>query len=140
MFTTNRVRILVCLALVALIVIYRQRIYVRVPMATVYRNEVKLAGIQVFVNYSYDVLLEKDEQPGAYRTLVQNWSKMPGTPTELKCLRWMVCLTDADHASIIPMYLSGSEVYDPQVSMSKHAASFVNRDGATIRVVFYESK
>ena len=140
MTTTNRVRLLLILALVAFIVLYRQRIFVRVPMASVYRDQVKQAGVQVFVNYSYDVLLEKDGQPGAYHTLVQNWSKMPGTPTELKCLRWMVCMTDADHASTIPMFLSGSQAYNPQVTMTNQAVSFGNGDGATIRVVFYERK
>jgi hypothetical protein len=140
MTTGNRVRLLVILALAALAIFYRQRIFVRLPMASVYRDEVKQDGVQVYLNSSYDVLLEKDGEPGAYRTLVQNWSKMPGTPAELRCLRWMVCLTDADHASTIPMFLSGSEVYDPQVTMTSHEISFVNGDGATIRVVFYERK
>jgi hypothetical protein len=110
----------------------------RIPIASVYRNQVRQTGVQVFVNYSFDVLLEKDDEPGAYRTLVQNWSKMPGTPTELQCLRWMVCLTEANHASTIPMFVSGNQVYDPQVTMTKHEVSFVDGDGATVRVVFYE--
>ena len=87
---------------------------------------------------AFDVLLEKDGEPGAYRTLVQSWSRMPGTPTELQCLRWMVCLTEANHASTIPMFVSGNQVYDPQVTMTKHEVSFVDGDGATVRVVFYE--
>jgi hypothetical protein len=135
-----RIKLLVIVALAALVFVYRQRIYLRIPIASVYRNQVRQTGVQVFVNYSFDVLLEKDDEPGAYRTLVQSWSRMPGTPTELQCLRWMVCLTDANHASTIPMFVSGNQVYDPQVTLTKHEVSFVDRDGATVRVVFYERK
>jgi len=136
----HQVRLLILVALAVLVIIFRQQIYVRLPMAAVYRNQVRQTDVQVFINYSFDVLLEKDDQPGAYRTLVQGWSSMPGTPTELQCLRWVVCLTDASHASIIPMFVSGNEVYDPQVTMTKHEVSFVDGTGATIRVVFYEKK
>lgn len=140
MSATNRIRLFVFLGLVALVIIYRQQIYLRIPMASVYKNKVKQTGVQVYINYSFDVLLEKDGEPGAYRTLVQNWSKMPGTPTELRCLRWMVCLTDASHASTIPMFVSGNELYDPQVNMTKHEVSYVDSDGATIRIVFYQTQ
>ncbi len=138
MSARNRIRLLVFLGLVALVVLYRQQIFLRLPMAAVYRDKVRQTGVQVYINYSYDVLLEKDGEPGSYRTLVQGWSKMPGTPTELRCLRWMACLTDANHASTIPMFVSGNEVYDPQVTMTKHDVTFVDGDGATIRVVFYQ--
>jgi hypothetical protein len=50
----------------------------------------------------------------------------------------MVCLTEANHASTIPMFVSGNQVYDPQVTMTKHEVSFVDGYGATVRVVFYE--
>jgi hypothetical protein len=140
MKTRYRIKLLVIVALVALVVVYRQRIYLRLPMASVYRNQVRQTGVQVFINYSFDVLLEKDDEPGAYRTLVQSWSRMPGTPTELQCLRWMVCLTEANHASTIPMFVSGNQVYDPQVTMTKHEVSFVDGDSATVLVVFYERK
>jgi hypothetical protein len=52
----------------------------------------------------------------------------------------MVCLTDANHASTIPMFVSGNQVYNPQVTMTKHEVSFVDAGGATIRVAFYEGE
>jgi hypothetical protein len=140
MSARNRIRLFVFLGLIALVVIYRQQIYLRIPMASVFKNKVKQPGVQVYINYSFDVLLVNDDQPGAYRTLVQSWSKMPGTPTELRCLRWMACLTDANHASTIPMFVSGDEVYNPQVTMTKHEMSYVDSDGATVRVVFYQTQ
>ena len=99
----------------------------------------KQSGVQVFVNASGDVLLWQDAEPGAYRILVQGWNKAPGTPMRLTCIRWIVCLTDADRASIIPLDWTGNSgrgkgKYDPHVSMTGREVSFVNGDGATMRV------
>src|SRR5664280_1399367 len=93
--------LLVLVVLLALMVVDRRRIYVRDPLATVYKSGLpqgsgkdgKQSGVQVFVNVSGDVLLWRDAEPGAYRILVQGWNKVPGTPVRLTCLRWMVCLT-----------------------------------------------
>ncbi|MGD0889770.1 MAG: hypothetical protein ABR889_11015 [Acidobacteriaceae bacterium] len=99
----------------------------------------KQSGVQVFVNASGDVLLWQDAEPGAYRILVQGWNKAPGTPVRLTCLRWMVCLTDADHPTTLPIDWIGNSgrgkgKYDPHVSMTGREVSFVNGDGATVRV------
>jgi len=97
------------------------------------------SGVQVFVNATGDVLLWQEAEPGAYRILVQAWNKAPGTPLRLICLRWMVCLTEADRAATIPMDWTGNSgrhkgKYDPRVSMTGRGVSFVNGDGATVRV------
>ncbi len=97
------------------------------------------SGVQVFVNAAGDVLLWQEAGPGAYRILVQGWNKAPGTPVRLICLRWMVCLTDADRAATIPLDWTGNSgrrkgKYDPRVSMSGREVTFVNGDGATVRV------
>ena len=103
------------------------------------RKDGRQSGVQVFVNVSGDVLLWQDAEPGAYRILVQGWNKAPGTPMRLTCIRWIVCLTDADRASIIPLDWTGNSgrgkgKYDPHVSMTGREVSFVNGDGATMRV------
>jgi len=97
------------------------------------------SGVQVFVNAAGDVLLWQEAEPGAFRILVQAWNKAPGTPVRLICLRWMVCLTDADRAATIPMDWTGNSgrhkgKYNPRVSMISREVSFVNGDGATVRV------
>lgn len=116
------------------IVLNRQRVYVRDPMATVFRNDVKQSGVQVFINYSNDVLLWRDAEPGAYRILVQGWNKMPGTPAVLKCIRYMACLADGDQASTVPLAWSGRRQYDPKVTMTNREVSFVGGDGSVVRV------
>jgi hypothetical protein len=132
------------LVLLVLILINRERVFVRDPLATVYRNDAKLDGAQVFINYSSDVLLERDTDTAGTQslsnpavsseTLIQGWDKTPGVPTILHCIRWMACLTDADHATTLPLDWTGKGRYDPRVAMSKGAVSYVDGDGATIRI------
>lgn len=131
--------LLVLVALLALIAVNRQRIYVRDPLATVYKDDVQQSGVQVFVSLSGDVLLWRDGEPGEYRTLLQAWNMMPGIPFRLTCLRWMACLTDADHASIIPLNWNGNSGkgkgrYDPNVSMTGGKVTYMDADGDTMRV------
>ena len=97
------------------------------------------SGVQVFVSAAGDVLLWQDAQPGGYRILVQSWNKLPGTPMRLTCIRWIVCLADADHASTIPLDWTGNSGrgrgrYDPQVTMSGRRVTFVDGAGALMRV------
>ncbi len=138
------------LILFAFIVINKDRIYVRDPLATVYKTEpgneatpgaspdtrtaVKQAGAEVYINYLNDVLVVEQEPAGGSRTLVQNWSKMPGTPTELRCLRWTACLATEDRVPTFPMVWTGQGTYDPQVTMSDQRVTYVDGAGATQRV------
>ena len=136
----KKILLLVFLVVLGFIWVNRGRVYVRDPLATVYKTaaggggEVKQSGVQVYIDYSNDVLLEQDAEPGGYRVLVQGWNKMPGTPVVLKCLRWMVCMADADHASAYPVAWNGKGKYDPRVAMSGREVSFVEGDGAMVRV------
>jgi hypothetical protein len=127
----KRILLAVFLVVMAFIWVNRQRVYVRDPLATVYKNDVKQSGVQVFINYSNDVLVVQD---GA-RTLVQGWNKMPGTPVVLTCVQWMACMADANHAGTLPVEWSGKGPYDPRVAMTSREVSFVAGDGATVRVV-----
>ncbi len=130
----KKILFLVLVVLVVWIVYNRARIFVRDPGASVYLNNVKQSGVQVFINYSNDVLLEKDGQPGAYRTLVQHWDMAPATPASLICVRWMACLTGADHAPTLPIDWKGAGKYDPRVTMTGRTVTFVDSDGGQVRV------
>jgi hypothetical protein len=127
--------VVVFVVIMAFILVNRQRVFVRDPLATVYRDGVKQSGVQVFINYSNDVLLQKDGDAGSYQTLVQGWNKAPGTPEVLKCVRWMACLTDADHATTLPIENTGKGTFDAQVAMTNREVSFIEGDGARMRVV-----
>jgi hypothetical protein len=142
--------IVLMLILFAFIVINKDRIYVRDPLASVYktepakeatpgaspaaRNEAKQVGAEVYINYLNDVLVIEQDPAGVSRTVVQNWSKMPGTPTVLRCLRWTACLATDDRVPTIPMVSSGSGSYDPQVTMTDQRVTYVDGAGATRRI------
>src|ERR1019366_241433 len=102
----------------------------------------------VFINYSSDVLLQQDAEPAPYSILLQDWNKLPGTPTTLTCLRWIACMTDADQASAIPLAWTGKSgsptseparrgdngKYDPKVFMTTREVSFVDANVCTVRI------
>jgi hypothetical protein len=130
------------LILMTLIWINRERVYLRDPIATVYHDGVEQSGIQVFQNYSNDVLIEKDSDPGPYRILIQGWNQAPGTPAVLRCMRWMACLVDNDHAATYPLDWNDDAPkalrktrYSPNVSMTNRETSFTDGDGVRVRVV-----
>ena len=75
----------------------RNRLYVRDPVGSVSRNGINEAGAQIYINFSSDVLIENDNSP-AYTLLLQH-SNHVGTPVELHCLHWLLCMTDADAAT-----------------------------------------
>ena len=128
------VLILAFIVIMALILVNRQRVYVRDPLATVYRNGAEQSGIQVYQNYSNDVLLEKDGGDKPFRILVQDWDEIPGTPVNLTCIHWMACLTSDDRAPVLPLEWKGKGKYNPQVTMTNKEVSFLDVDGSRVRV------
>jgi len=126
--------IVVFVLVLGLVLVNRQKVFVLDPLATVYRNDLKQSGVEVFINYSNDVLFERDSDSGSYWTVLQGWNRVPGTPVVLHCLRWMACLTDADRATTLPLEWNGKGKYDPRVSMSHREVTFVDGDGTTVRV------
>jgi hypothetical protein len=92
--------IALAVVVVIIFVVYnRNRLYVRDPLGGVTRNGVKEAGAQVYINYSNDVLIENDNSP-TYILLVQHANHV-GSPVELHCLHWLLCMADADTAALM---------------------------------------
>jgi len=113
----------------ALVIVNRQRLFLRDPLAEVERNGVKVEGARVYINFSNDVMLE---EPGlSKRTIVQQWNLRPGVPDRLSCVRWMFCWTEADRAESASL---GGGGYQPMVQMSSHEVSFVDGGGVPVKV------
>jgi hypothetical protein len=91
--------LLFALILIVFIAYNRTRIYLRDPLASVTHNGVREDGVQVYINFPSDVLLENDNPP-TYALIVQHANHV-GTPAVLHCLHWLVCMTDADTATLI---------------------------------------
>ena len=122
------------LVILAFVLLNRQRVFLRDPLAKVYvsarpnGDAVKQLGAQVYINYSNDVLLMK-ENPGGSTVLVQHWNRMPGTPVRLRCIHWMACMTDSDQTPLLP-----AAKYDAKVQMSNRTVSFIDPRGVMTRV------
>ena len=138
----KKLLVLAFLVIMALILTHRQRVFVRDPLATVYESAPnqsaalakKQHGIQVYINYSNDVLLLHEDQPHPYSLVIQHWNMTPGTPLRLRCVHLMACLTDADHAATVPMSTPTTDSYWPKTTMTNREVSFLLPDGSTIRV------
>jgi len=121
----------VVLVFAVVVGVYRERIFVRDPLAAVSRQGAVVHGAHGYINFLNDVLVEGDDAE-APRYLVQRWNKSPGVPAVLTCIRWMVCWTDADHATMTPVV--GRPGYDAKVEMSDKQVSFVDGAGAAVTI------
>ncbi len=129
---------LVLLCVVVFVVVYRQRIFLRDPLATVTRDGVKMGNVQVMINYTNDVLLTDGSKPVRRLYLVQNWNQVAEVPTApLKCLYGMACMTDADQASALKLEVGSRGRRTPVegVTMTNRRVRFVDEDGALVEVV-----
>lgn len=129
---------LVLICVVVFVVVYRQRIFLRDPIATVTRDGVKMGNVQVMINYTNDVLLQDGSKPGRRLYLVQNWNKEAEVPAApLKCIYGMACMTDADQASATKLEIGtrGRRPAFEGVTMTNKRVEFVDEDGALVAVV-----
>ncbi len=121
---------LLVLALVVFVAVYRQRIFLWDPLASVDRDGVKQGGVRVMINYSNDVLVEDKSGKARRLYLVQHWNETPEFSTgTLKCMEWLACMTDADHApgEMLPGGGGG-------VTMTDRTVEFRDENGARMRV------
>jgi hypothetical protein len=123
----KRFLLLLSLVFVVFVAVYRQRLFLRDPLAKVFRDGVQKQGAQVYINYSNDILVLDDGSAPSY--MVQNWNRQPGVPQSLKCLHAMMCWSDADRATLVPM--AGSSGL---AAMSDREISFRRSDGSSVRV------
>jgi hypothetical protein len=125
----RKILIVGTLLLVVLVVVFRQRIFLRDPLGKVERNGATQEGARLFINYSNDVLVEDTAQHQF--VLVQGWSTLPGVPQHLFCLTGLLCWTDADKAAVFPVDGIGGRT--PAV-MSAKEVTFVDESGAKVKI------
>jgi hypothetical protein len=124
----KRILIVLAVMLIVVVVVYRERLFLRDPLGKVERNGVRVDGAGVFINYYNDVLI-RNSDGGFY--LVQKGSA-PGTPMKLTCLQGMMCWTEADVAKVARL---GGVGYQSNVVMSDKEVSFQDGEGDGVRVV-----
>ena len=133
----KKLLLLLTVCQIVFVAVYRQRIFLRDPLATVTRDDVKQGDVQVLINYSNDVLLMDASKPMRRLYLVQNWNHIAETPTApLKCLSGMACMTDADQAAgaKIEVGARGRRSAFEGVTMTNTRVEFLDEDGAMVVV------
>jgi hypothetical protein len=88
----------ITLVLIVYAVYARDRLFLRDPLAHVMHDGARESGAQIYINFSNDALIENDNPP--MNVLLLQHNNHAGLPKELKCLHGIVCLTDADQATL----------------------------------------
>ena len=123
---------LIVLGVVVFVVVYRQRLFLRDPLATVTRNGVKVGDVGVMINYSNDVLLDDDSTATRRLYLVQHGNAAAGVPTAvMKCVQGLGCMTDADRATVALLTVRRDA---RPVAMTDRVVEFVDEDGVAVKV------
>lgn len=112
--------------LIALAILYHDRIYLRDPLGKVARNGVAVPDARVFINYSNDILVQEDS--GRRMFVVQNYNRLPGSPAGLNCIQGMLCITPSDEA------VPGTADPGKQADMSDREVSFTDLLGSRVHV------
>jgi hypothetical protein len=125
----RKILIIGVLLLAIFVAVFRQRIFLRDPLAKVELNGIAQDGTRVFINYSNDVLVE--DAAADKRYLVEGWNGVPGVPKHLACLTALACLTDADEAAVFPLRSKPNQV---RAAMSAKEVTFADETGAVLKV------
>jgi hypothetical protein len=120
------------LIVIVVLVVFRQRLFLRDPIAKVERNGLPQTEYRVYLNYFNDILVEDLTQDRRYLVQAKDGvPMMPGVPGHLGCVRGLACLTEANYAPTEPL---GGRGYIPAVEMTSAYVTFVDGDGASMRV------
>jgi hypothetical protein len=134
----RKLLLLILIGLIVFVAVYRQRIYVWDPIATVTRDGVKQGNVRVMINYSNDVLIDDGSRDQRVIYLVQSWNKTAEYSSgPLKCIRFLACMTDADQASGDKLVTGSRGKRDAfeGVTMTNKRVEFVDEHGALVRVM-----
>ena len=117
---------------IVVLVVFRQRLFLRDPIAKVERNGLEQTEYRVYLNYFNDILVEDLTQNRRFLVQAQNGVPMvPGIPGHLGCIRGLACLTEENYAPTDPL---GGKGYVPTVEMTNAYVTFLDGDGASMRV------
>jgi hypothetical protein len=133
----KRLLALLTLVFVVFVVIYRQRIFLWDPLATVTRDGVKQGGVRVMINYSNDVLVDDKSTDTRRLYLVQHWNQVAKYSTgPLKCVQFLACMTDAEHATGVPVTpgARGNRTPFDGVAMTNKQVEFLDESGALVSI------
>lgn len=118
--------LLLTVALIALAVVYHQRLFLRDPLGRLDRNGVPVPDARIFINYSNDILVQ--ENGGRQMFVVQNVNKLAGSPAGLTCIQGLLCITPSDQA------VPGNPEPRQEAAMSDREVAFTDDGGSRVHV------
>lgn len=134
----KKLLLLLTLALLAFIILYRQQIYVWDPLATVSRDSVKQGNVRIMINFSNDMLMDDNSTSTRRIYLVQHWNNAAQFATgQLRCIEYLACMTNAEQATgerLIPGPRGKREPYEG-VTMTDRRIKFVDEHGALVEAI-----
>ena len=136
----KKLLLLLGLAMVAFVVLYRQQLYVWDPLATVTRDGINQSSVRVMINFANDILMDDTSISPRRIYLVQHWNETAQFETgQLRCIEYLACMTDAAQATatkLIPGPRGKREPYEG-VTMTDRRVKFVDEHGALVEVVLH---
>lgn len=128
---------LIFLGLIVFIAIYRQRVFLRDPLATVSRDGHTQGDVKVMINYNNDILMDDSSATPRRVYLVEGWNRTPVfLAGSIKCINGVACMTEADHATGTPVP-HGSRGHGPAqdcATMTNKQVDFIDEDSAVVKV------
>ena len=130
----RRLFLLLTLVLIALIAVYRDRLYLRDPLGSLTRDGTPQPDARVFINFENDVLVQEhlaiQEHGGAEMFAVQHWNQLEAVPANLTCIEGLLCLAPADRL----IDTAGTTLTRKPAEMTDRAVHFIDDNGHTVQV------
>jgi hypothetical protein len=95
----KKVLLLLVVLFALFVVLNRERLFLRDPLASVIVDDVVQDNTRVYINFSNEVLVEHTVDPISLVIVERN--QHIGLPMQLRCMRWTGCLVDADPATLV---------------------------------------
>lgn len=124
----RKILLLLIVVFVVFLVIYRDRLFLRDPIAKLERNGVSQTGEAVYINFSNDILVQ--ENSGKRMFVIQHRDRLPHMPAGLTCIQGMACITPEN-----PSTSESSAVVNGHLAtMTDRVVTFTDDDGVSVRV------
>lgn len=124
----RKILLLLIVVFVVFLAVYRDRLFLRDPIAKLERNGAAQTGEAVYINFSNDILVQ--ENSGKRMFVVEHRDRRPHMPAGLTCIQGMACITPEN-----PSLAESSDVANGHLaSMTDRIVTFTDDDGVNVRV------
>lgn len=124
----RKILLLLIVLFVVFVVVYRDRLFLRDPIAKLERKGVAQTGEAVYINFSNDILVQ--ENSGKRMFVVQHRDRLPHMPAGLTCFQGLACLTPENSSLAESSAVANGHL----ATMTDRVVTFTDDDGVSVRV------